>query len=303
MVAQKSLFGVHSSVPPNMILGTAQLGMSYGVSNHTGQPSLPEACSMVRFALDSGYSWFDTAQAYGNSETVLGECFGSYSSKVKIITKLHPKLRPHDKLGIKKSLMDSCQRLRVLSLQGVLLHRSSWLEHWNDGLGEALLEAKKEGLVSHLGVSIYDAAELAYIAARPEITMVQCPFNVWDPQFLQTDLFHNPNMLVMVRSIYLQGLLLMSPEQVKQRVPSAYGMSLAWHALCASWSLSPVEVALRYVASFSLPMVIGVETRWQLQDNVSLLAKPPLSAHMVRDIQDQLHPFAKKDFVNPVNWP
>ena len=77
-----------------LVLGTAQLGMSYGIANSMGQPDQDVANAIVREAWDSGICKFDTAQAYGDSERVLGAALNVLGvvSVAKVISKLDPRL-------------------------------------------------------------------------------------------------------------------------------------------------------------------------------------------------------------------
>ncbi|MBQ8699417.1 MAG: aldo/keto reductase, partial [Schwartzia sp.] len=57
-----------------LCLGTVQLGMKYGVNNELGrQPTRKESYDVLQAALELGIDCFDTASAYGNAETVLGD--------------------------------------------------------------------------------------------------------------------------------------------------------------------------------------------------------------------------------------
>ena len=60
-----------------LVLGTAQLGMPYGIANKTGQPNMAAAESIVAGVWEGGVREFDTAQAYGESEIVLGKALKS----------------------------------------------------------------------------------------------------------------------------------------------------------------------------------------------------------------------------------
>ena len=53
-------------------LGTVQLGMPYGISNRSGQPSREIARQMLDTAYDLGVRALDTASDYGTSEEILG---------------------------------------------------------------------------------------------------------------------------------------------------------------------------------------------------------------------------------------
>ena len=57
----------------SLILGTAQLGMPYGVVNRTGQPAKELALAMVRHAVANGVHAIDTARDYGTAEALLGQ--------------------------------------------------------------------------------------------------------------------------------------------------------------------------------------------------------------------------------------
>ena len=57
---------------PQLCLGTAQFGLAYGITNTNGQVSETEVGELLIEANKAGIGWLDTAQAYGNAESVLG---------------------------------------------------------------------------------------------------------------------------------------------------------------------------------------------------------------------------------------
>ncbi|HCN38012.1 MAG TPA: aldo/keto reductase, partial [Bacteroidetes bacterium] len=74
----------------NFTLGTAQLGLDYGIANSSGKPDKNSAFEILNQSVKSGVRYYDTAAAYGNSEEILGEFFSSHNSDVFIITKIPP---------------------------------------------------------------------------------------------------------------------------------------------------------------------------------------------------------------------
>ena len=56
-----------------LTLGTAQLGMKYGIANQKGNLSINEANQIIKNAINFGINSFDTAQNYGQSEKILGK--------------------------------------------------------------------------------------------------------------------------------------------------------------------------------------------------------------------------------------
>ena len=84
-----------------LALGTAQFGSNYGISNRRGLIPKAEVFEILKFASGHGIDTLDTAQAYGTSETVIGEFLRATASEFKVITKLK---------GVSSADMDSSLR-------------------------------------------------------------------------------------------------------------------------------------------------------------------------------------------------
>ena len=54
----------------DLCLGTVQFGMKYGINNRQGQPSMNDSVEMIKYAVDNGVKYIDTARAYGDAELV-----------------------------------------------------------------------------------------------------------------------------------------------------------------------------------------------------------------------------------------
>ncbi|MFA6239943.1 MAG: aldo/keto reductase, partial [Candidatus Hydrogenedentales bacterium] len=110
--------------PPRLILGTVQLGMPYGIANAAGRPSDAETRRILETALANGIRYFDTAQAYGESEQVLGTTLSDLHAldDVFITSKLRATLDPENPGQIAQVIDESLLRLRLDSLWCMLLH-------------------------------------------------------------------------------------------------------------------------------------------------------------------------------------
>ena len=74
-----------------LVLGTAQLGLNYGIANVIGKPTEKQALEIMKYAVENGINYFDTAHSYGNSEIIIGKFlnfYKNYKNKVNIITKM-----------------------------------------------------------------------------------------------------------------------------------------------------------------------------------------------------------------------
>jgi len=181
-----------------LCLGTAQFGLKYGISNKTGKVEYKEVKKIIDFCNDQGIFTIDTAQAYGESEKILGHFD---LTNFKIITKI----KHLDKLE------NSLDNLKLSSLYGVLLHNEDEItDNWS-----RLVHYKSQGLVEKIGVSVYSPDKLLDITNNYTIDIVQLPLNVLDQRFIA--LLANlkaKNIEIYARSIFLQGLLLMDYSQI-----------------------------------------------------------------------------------------
>ncbi|MDD6883515.1 MAG: aldo/keto reductase, partial [Eubacteriales bacterium] len=73
-------------------LGTVQLGMDYGLGEHTQQPPKEAAFALLDRAVACGVNTFDTANNYGDSEKTIGEWLQTKQPKERpyVVTKIGP---------------------------------------------------------------------------------------------------------------------------------------------------------------------------------------------------------------------
>jgi len=109
-----------------LILGTVQLGSDYGIANKEGRPSEKEAFEIMKYAVENGINYFDTAYSYGNSEIIIGKflnVYKNYKNKINIITKIpslkKEKLKEKD---INDCFFESLHRLEQKSLYCYMIH-------------------------------------------------------------------------------------------------------------------------------------------------------------------------------------
>ncbi len=290
-----------------MVLGTVQLGMLYGIANDQGQPPDRLASEIVVAARQQGVNSYDTAQAYGTSETVLGQALerSGRTSDAILVSKLSPDLDPCDKDSVERSVYATCERLGVDTLWCMMLHRAAWLDVWDDGLGQVLTALQKKGVIRYLGVSAYAPLEARRALHNPHIRVLQVPCNAWDQRMLHEGIFaeaRSRDKLCFVRSVFLQGLLTMMPERVREVLPRALPAARKWHALAGRYSLDPVRMAVGFALALNAPLVIGCETVQQVRDNAVLLQAVPLDPVVIETINAEMAPEINESILNPACW-
>lgn len=249
-----------------------------------------EARSILEAAYAAGIRRLDTAPAYGNIEGRLGHlCDGL---DFEIVSKI-PALpqgcnRSEAEAFVKASLELSRSRLGD-KLRGILFHAPDDL---HSDTGTIFWETAARWCADHaipLGSSAYSPGETAMLAERYALRMAQLPGNAFDQRLNGfPDAF--AAIEITVRSIFLQGLLLMDRRAGAARLPAAAAVMADWHRWCADHDLAPLHAAI--AAAKALPGVdyctVGVDDVGQLAaitaawEESSPLAASPLA---IEDLQ------------------
>ncbi|MBX3193988.1 MAG: aldo/keto reductase [Microbacteriaceae bacterium] len=202
-----------------LVLGTAQLGHPYGLTNEVGRLSDAGVAELLGVAVASGIRTVDTAEAYGDAEDRLGALMPS-EARVGYVTKVA--LPPVGESDVPDRIAASLARLRVSTLHGLLLHRVADLVDGRHPLLLTQLRAARDaGLVRRVGVSVYDADDLELVLeVFPDLDLLQFPGSVVDRRLLENSRIGTlaaRGVECHVRSVFLQGLLLQDPAALAPR--------------------------------------------------------------------------------------
>ena len=252
-----------------LVLGTAQMGMTYGVANRHGQPDPAQAAHILEMAIQAGLTMLDTAVAYGESERVLGQ---AGVAGWQVITKI-PSLAGagvQAAARLDEIVAQSLSRLGLDRLHGVLLHDAHDLARpGGAALAQALYRLKRQGLTDNIGLSVYRPSDLELCSGLLEPDIVQAPLNLLDQRVLAGDWAKElvaRGAELHVRSVFLQGLLLMEPSE-RPGWFSRWAEPLGrFDRLVAAYGGDPLEVCLGFVKAQTAVsrIVVGVETTAQL---------------------------------------
>lgn len=290
-----------------LVLGTAQLGMQYGIANRHGQPDIDVARGIVKTAWSGGVREFDTAQAYGTSETVLGSVFRELGigDEARVVSKIASDVDPLQLNELRASVERTLERLSIPRLHSLLLHEEEWLDLVDRGLGENLASLCAEGLVESFGVSVY-APEAAFRALGMEqMQSVQLPCNVFDRRFEDAGVFREAERVgksLAIRSVFLQGLLLLDPNVVPSGIPEGDEHVSRFAQLADQHEISRLVLALSYVLSRypNCRVLFGAETVEQVEENLSVCGRG-IPEQLLRELGDGFRNVPER-VVNPSLW-
>ena len=258
-------------MPSRIAIGTAQFGLPYGVANNSGQISRDVAAGILEHAWNSGVDMLDTAVAYGESEIRLGDLG---VRQWKVVTKLPalPEKCPDISAWVFNTVSASLQRLNIERLYGLLMHNPSQLSsRQGPGLYKALLGVKDQGLVSNIGVSIYDPIELETICNQYDVDIVQAPLNIVDRRLITSGWMvklHDRGIEVHARSIFLQGLLLMTYGSRNPAFDRWASLWQNWRDWLRVENLTPLQACLGFVLAHAeiSRVVVGIDSLAHFQE-------------------------------------
>ena len=245
----------------SLVLGTAQWGNPYGVTNTQGRLTDEALAEIIEAAKSSGIWAIDTAGMYGDAECRLAP----FASGFNITTKV----RGADPQSISAQLEASLAALGQGSVANCLIHDWAQLtEAQGKASAEQLRDVQSKGLVQQIGVSAYDETDLnraVRIFGRLEI--VQVPINVLDQRLTHSNILQtlaSEGAKIQARSVFLQGLLAERSDTKLGQHPEV----IKFHDWCESTGEQPIEVALSFIKAIApiTEVVIGVTTGAELND-------------------------------------
>lgn len=198
-----------------------------------------ESVAVIRHAVERGLNWIDTAPAYGlgHSEAIVGRALAGMPVRHRpyVFTKcslvwderrvVYHSLRPE---SIRQEVEGSLRRLGIERIDLYQIHWPKWPSsppgHDPGGSIEeawqTLSDIQREGKVRHIGVSNFDAAQLARIEAIAPVTSLQPPYSALrrdiESEILPFCLAHG--LGVLVYSPMQSGLL--SGRMTRERIAS-----------------------------------------------------------------------------------
>ena len=257
----------------SLILGTATFGTGYGVANNGKKIQTRVIQEIVEVSQQIGINSFDTAPSYGPAEQQLGD-FLNHTAQPKISTKISQENSKSAKLML-SSVKESLLRTRVKKFEYVYLHDPEALI--GRGAAETIAGLKEiidSGLANRVGVSVYSLEGLLKSKASfNELTVFQVPENICDRRMFDSnemiDLSRQGNCFI-VRSIFLQGLLLIPSTELPVKLKEASDKVFQLESLARDHNARPLDFCLAYgrTIPWASGIIVGVVDASQLRQIV-----------------------------------
>ncbi len=286
-----------------------QWGMPYGIANRTGQPDHQEVTQILRTARANGVHFIDTARSYDDAEGIIGRLVGTdpyWTVCTKLEGELGDAMDCAGALGAaSRSLSTSRKELKCDHLAIVLLHRFEHLTICSGGVWDLLVRERTRGSIGKIGISATDPQEAIAALDDPNVEVIQVPANLADQRLLRAGFFERARrkgVMVIVRSVFLQGALLLPSDQLPRHLRGLRRLLDAIDREAVLAGCSREDLLFAHVRRLGDYIVVGCESARQLQTNIEswkrsepLQDPGPKLADIARSVPSPV--------INPWEWP
>jgi len=284
-----------------MILGTAQLGMNYGINNY-GKINREDVFDILEYAYNNNIRTLDTAEIYGDALTLIGSFLREHPKKnFKIISKIDPNKKFQNNKMV-KHLKSNLKILNISCYHGYMLHSYKIFKEGPE-IYQKLNKAKTEGYIEKIGISLYENSEIIDIIDNYNFDFIQVPFNLLDNENLKQDILKkakNKLIDIHVRSIFLQGLFFKPNEDYNIQLKPLYRYIEKINKIAAANKTDIESLAIHYPLKkdYIDKIIFGVHDLNQFKKNIKIIN----SNIRVPETDIEGINVKEKELLKPYNW-
>lgn len=289
-----------------LILGTAKLSnQSYGFSSNANDRT--DVGNFLSNIYNLGISKLDTSPRYLESEQLIGQYLEKFSEKQYSISTKLDNINTKSKCiesEIRSKFNSSLKSLKIKKIDTLYLHQNEMEIISNEKVMKVLLKLKNEGVVSNIGVSIYNKEEFNFAIESKLYTTIQFPINVFDTSYY-FEIVNNLNeetlkrINLVGRSILLQGLLVNFVDAQNFKEIEDYRQRL--NDIANECNLTILELSHAFLAKLKKidNFIIGTTSLKNFESN--LLAFDTDIVSETYKLLEKMSCCSKK-WANPRNW-
>lgn len=240
----------------------------------------PAAIEMIRYAIDNGVNYIDTAFFYhaGASEVLVGKAVkDGYREKVKIATKL-PVMMAKTLEDCDKTLKTQLEKLDIEYIDFYLLHglnKMGWKKVSELGITQWLEQQRKDGKIRHIGFSFHDDFDCfkEIIDGYDGWEFCQIQYNYMDTEIQAGEkglkYAAEKNIAVIVMEPLRGGLLATTPPASVKKIWDTIKTDRTYADWALQWIWNQPEVTM---------VLSGMSTLSQVRENIELAGKSSIGS-------------------------
>jgi len=280
-----------------LVLGTANFGDNYGISNKL-RLSIQEVDEILNWA-SGKIEELDTSEDYKGSHKAISK----HANNFKITTKINL-----NQLGSIKDLapkvINICKEIGIEKIERVLLRPHATDPNFTLDAIKKLEKLRLIGSIASLGLTIYETKEMDYFMGVVDFPITfQVPLNLLNRSF-QEQITSNPiryqGFNFYVRSVFLQGLLLMNPEEIPLHLTEASESIRCLNDKLTKLGLSTLEATFALIRkqNWATGILVGVTSLDELKTNLhAFKEKREIDWGFLQDL-----PYPPARILDPRRW-
>ena len=292
-------------------LGTVELGMDYGIPAQGAhrRPSKVDAARLLNRALDLGVNLIDTAQAYGESEAIIGRALKSRRNEYNLATKISSlswdgytgrELRER----VEGSIAESLRTLQTDIIDLLYIHNATPELIQCGEIVEIMQRAQRAGYARFIGTTTYGEAAPLAVLKDGHFDCVQIAYNLLDRQFEERvlPLAKKNDVGVVIRSVLLKGALTHRYAHLPEELRELRTAVNQVNSLRDTQDTSLPELAYRFVLAHPAvsTALVGTSRVHELEEIVSFAGGDPLPSKLLDNLREIV---VSPDQINPGTWP
>jgi aryl-alcohol dehydrogenase-like predicted oxidoreductase len=274
-----------------IILGTAGLGLKYGLKKNSKYLNKSKALKILEYAYDNGIKFFDTAKNY-NTEDIIAEFLKTHGIKDLILSTKLPHNSNYKNIldNYLNSVNDTLKKTKLNRIETVFVHDLNDLKILRDkNHGNVLKILKKKLPINNIGFSIYNIKDFNKSVAIMKKSVFQFPFNVLNREFEKLE----SKKLIYARSIFLQGFLI--NKNIRFLNKKIDKLHKNYHNFIENLKIDPFDYAISSVLKKNYNYyVIGVDSIKELKKIINYKVK--------NNYDYNLDLIYSKKIIDPRNW-
>jgi len=242
----------------NIILGTAQFSDNYGLN--VSKKKDKDRKKLLNKIIKYNCYGIDTALNYENSQKHIGKWLLENKSNIRIFTKI----QGNNNIRKMKNSFEIClKELQRDKIEGLLFHNQESINFKETkALSKYLIKEEK---INKIGLSLYDEH---VIPKDIRINFIQIPGSIFNQKILRSKKLQYYLKIggeVHIRSIFIQGLLLIKNENIPEKLHLLKEPLKEFHKLCCHYKCNPITVAAKSIEEFipKFKLVLGVDNSTQ----------------------------------------
>ena len=279
-----------------IILGGAQIGSNYGISNKK-KLRAHECFKLLSFCFKNNINTIDTSINYPNSEKIIGE----YIKKQKQQRwNIHTKISFKSKFQVEEQIKSMIKRL---GKPPKVLYFHYFKDYLNKDKRRIVFTLCKRYKIKEIGVSFHRVYDLKYISKLKNISIIQIPINIFDRRFIEKKTISyckKKNIKIYARSVFFQGMFFLKKYRFYDKktkiILDKITDILKNYKQIKLYELSFIWVnGLKYIDN----VIVGVNNINQLNENLNIRSTKEKKDVINKILKIKLN---NDKFLSPYKW-